>query len=221
VTDEAHLRVSDAERDRTLDALAHAASAGRLTLQELETRSELALQATTRGQLHEVTSDLPASSDAAATATTAAHLSPKRRPTRWNISVMGGSDKRGRWRVGERLTSVAVMGGGDLDLRDAVLEADEVTITAVAVMGGIAIYVPDTVDVDVSGIALLGGNDERGSTRPPRPGAPVVRIRVFALMGGVDVWRLPAEASTESLRDARRAAKALEHGGHGSWSRHW
>ncbi len=198
---QSHLRVGDVERDRVLEQLADAAAGGQLTLGELEVRSEQALRSTTRGDLAAVTHDL---------VTTPAPAATRRRATRWHLSLMGGSDKRGRWRLGRRLTSVAIMGGGDLDLRGAELDDDEVTITAIALMGGIDIYVPDSIDVDVSGFAVMGGNDERGSTRPPRPGAPLLHIRAFAIMGGVDVWRLPAESAGLRRKDARKAAKALE-----------
>ena len=35
--------------------------------------------------------------------------------------------------------------------------------------------------------ALLGGNDHVPGKAPVRPGTPVVRVRAFSLMGGVDV----------------------------------
>jgi hypothetical protein len=200
--------VSDAERDDVLHQLAHHASEGRLTLAELELRSAQTLRSTTRADLAAVTHDLEPVRPPAGTA----GAPGRRKPTRWHVSLMGGWDKRGRWRIGERLTSIAIMGGGDLDLRGAEIDDDEVTITAIAVMGGIGIYVPDSIEVEVSGFALMGGNDERGSTRPPRPGAPVIRIQAFALMGGIEVWRLPAESAGLRLKDARKAAKALERG---------
>jgi hypothetical protein len=122
---------------------------------------------------------------------------------------MGGAEKRGRWRVGERLTSLAIMGGNDIDLRHAEIDADEVTIIAVAVMGGMDIYLPDTVDVHVGGFAFMGGNGERGSSRAPRLGAPRIKVYAHSLMGGIDVWRLPEEARGVSLKQAKKMAKEV------------
>ncbi len=111
-----------------------------------------------------------------------------------------------------RVNVIAIMGGDDLDLREAEFDGDELVINVFSLMGGPDIFLPDTVEVEVSGIAIMGGNDERGSARRARPGAPLVRIRSHALMGGTDVWRLPAETRGQGLKVARRAARELERG---------
>ena len=192
------IRASDAEREAVVERLSEHAATGRLTLDELEQRIAQAYAATTRSQLAKLTADLPQQ---------AAAPSRRIKPTKWVIAVMGGAEKRGRWRIGDRLTSLAIMGGNDIDLRHAEIDEDEVTIVAVAVMGGMDIYVPDSVEVQVGGFALMGGNGERGSTRASRPGAPRIRILAYSLMGGIDVWRLPEEARGVSLREAKKLAK--------------
>gem|GEM_PF-1848774 len=57
-----------------------------------------------------------------------------------------------------------------------------------------------------------GGDAEQGSRRPPRPGAPVVRVRSYALLGGYTVWRLPPDLRGLPYRQARRAARDLPSG---------
>jgi hypothetical protein len=127
----ANIRASDAEREAVVQRLSEQAATGRLTLDELEQRVSSAYAATTRGELERLTADLPQQ---------AAGPTRRLKPTKWVVSVMGGAEKRGRWRVGDRLTSLAIMGGNDIDLRHAEIDADEVTIIAVAVMGGMDIY---------------------------------------------------------------------------------
>jgi hypothetical protein len=196
--DEPDIRASDAEREDVVQQLSEQASVGRLTLDELEERVGKAFAATTRGELAKLTQDLPEA---------ASPPDRRRKPTRWVVSVMGGSDKKGRWRISDRLTSVALCGGNDIDLRHAEFDSDDVAIVAVAVMAGIDVYVPDTIDVEVGGFALMGGNSERGSVRAPRPGAPRVRVMAYSLMAGVDVWRLPEEARDLPLREAKKLAR--------------
>lgn len=192
---------SDAERDEVVQRLAAHAAVGRLTMAELELRTEGALRASTRGALTAMECDLPAVSEPRL---------QRPEPTTWQVALMGHSDKVGRWRVAARLTSIAVMGGLDLDLRGAEFDGSPVTIFAFALMGGIDIYLPDSVDVQIDGFALMGGNDDRGARRPARAGAPMIRIKAFAVMGGIDVWRVPQEAATSSRSKARKAAKSAE-----------
>jgi hypothetical protein len=196
------IRASDQERDDTVERLSEHATSGRLTLAELEERIERAYAATTRDELARLTSDLPD-----VTRHPAAEPVRRRKATRWIVAVMGGSSKRGRWRVSRQVTAVAVMGGHDIDFRDAELDSDDTTIVTINVMGGTDIYVPDSVDVEVGGFSLMGGTDELGSRRSPRPGAPRIRILAYCLMGGVDVWRLPDDALGLPLKEAKKVAK--------------
>ena len=200
------LRVSDAERDAVLRTLGDHAAVGRLTLDELEDRSGRALTAKTRGELATLTSDLPREAGAATPAPS------RRKPVRWLVAIMGGSHRRGRFRAVGSINAVAIMGGDEIDLREAEIEGGELTLNLVAVMGGANIYVPDSVEVEVGGFSFMGGHEEIGSERPPRPGAPVIRIRAYNLMGGTSIYRLPPQARGVSLKDARRLAKSAERG---------
>lgn len=201
--DELEIRASDTERNQVVELLSEHASAGRLTLAELEDRVGLAYAARTRAELSELTRDLPE----------LGRSSTRRKVTRWFVAIMGGSTRRGRQRFADRVNAIAIMGGDDIDLREAEIDGDELTINVFSLMGGPDIYVPDSVEVEVSGFAIMGGNDERGSQRLPRAGAPLIHIRSFAFMGGIDLWRLPAQARGKSLKQARRDAKALERAG--------
>jgi hypothetical protein len=203
------LRVSDAERDAVLRTLGDHAAVGRLTLDELEDRSGQALAAKTRGELATLTSDLP--QEVGQTSGTAPAPS-RRKPVRWMVSILSGSHRRGRFRAAEKINAVAIMGGDDIDLRDAEIEGGELTFNLFAFMGGASIYVPDSVELEVGGFSLLGGHEEVGSQGPPRPGAPLIRVRVYNFMGGAAIYRLPPQARGVSLKEARRLAKAAERG---------
>jgi hypothetical protein len=81
-----------------------------------------------------------------------------------------------------------VLGGVHLDLREARFSQREVTIDVFTLMGGVDILVGEDVNVDVSGVGIMGGFDHRASG-PGLPGAPKVRVVGLALMGGVNVRR--------------------------------
>jgi len=211
---EGELRVSDQDRDRMLEALGQHAAAGRLTLDEHEERAALVLAAKTRADLAAVTRDLPDVSEPAPLAEPAVAADPAQRPktTRWFVAIMGGSHRRGRLRPASVINTVAIMGGDEIDLRDAEIDANGLTLNMYAIMGGSTIYLPSAVDVEISGFSIMGGNQERGAPYEPRPGAPVVHIRSFNFMGGNTIWRLPAEARGRSLKESRKLAREAERG---------
>jgi hypothetical protein len=175
------VRASDAEREAVVARLQTAAGEGRLALEELADRLERALSAATRPELEVLTADLPEQS---------APAPPAAKARRWIVGIMGGGDHKGRWRIASRCNVVNVMGGADLDLTGAVVEGPETAIQVFSLMGGSNIVVPDGVHVELSGFAFMGGNAlklEDGP--PPPPGAPVVRVRAYSIMGGTDVKR--------------------------------
>ena len=131
------LRVSDAERDATVRTLGDHAAVGRLTLDELEERAGQALTAKTRGELAALTSDLPQQATAADVA-----VPRTRKPVRWMVAIMGGSHRRGRFRAVGSVNSVSIMGGDEIDLREAEIEGGELTMNMFALMGGATVYVP-------------------------------------------------------------------------------
>ena len=125
---------------------------------------------------------------------------------------MSGTQRRGRFRAVGSINAISIMGGDEIDLREAEIEGGELTLNLVAVMGGATIYIPDTVELDVGGFSLMGGNTEVGSGLPPRPGAPVIRLRAWNLMGGATIFRVPPQARGLGLKEARRLAKAAGRG---------
>ena len=203
------LRVSDAERDAVLRTLGDHAAVGRLTLDELEDRSGRALTAKTRGELATLTSDLPRQAGQAGGSDL---VSSRKKPVRWMVAILSGSRRRGRFRVVGSINSVAIMGGNEIDLREAEIEGGELTVNLIAFMGGAEVYVPDSVELDVGGFSFMGGHEEVGSERLPRPGAPLIRIRVYNVMAGASIYRLPPQARGLSLKDAQRLAKSAERG---------
>lgn len=197
--------ISDADRGRVADALGNAFAEGRLTREEYDERLSVALGARTVTDLLPVVEGLPPAAAAAALApllpTGAAAPAQQTRPdvNAWYrpgentgnstaVAIFGGATRKGEWTVPPELTAVAVFGGVELDLTRSTFAAGEAEITAVAVMGGVDITVPEGVTVQINGIGIFGGFDQRAEG-PGDPGAPVIRIKGAALFGGVSVKR--------------------------------
>jgi hypothetical protein len=184
-------RASDAERNVAIDRLRAAYVEGRLDQEEFDERSNAALTAKTIGQLERLFTDLPASYGHRL-AEHPAGPAPEVRPgpgsgNRVSIAVMSGVDRRGPWRVPVDSTAFALMGSVALDLREAILSAPVTTITAVTVMGGIDIVVPPGMRVESSGIGFMGAFDNNARNDRLPADAPLLRVRGFALMGGVEI----------------------------------
>lgn len=99
-------------------------------------------------------------------------------------ALLGGIERRVStqdFRGGE---ITAIMGGCQLDLRQASIQGEAV-LNVFAMWGGIEIKVPDDWTVSLEGTPLLGGFSER--TGAPRDSSKRLIIRGVALMGGVEV----------------------------------
>lgn len=183
MTDPGDVRASDAEREAVVEQLRVASVEGRLSLVELTDRTEAAYTATTHAELAMLTQDLPAGGTRAPVPATPA----EGRKRRWFVGVMGDSKRRGTWRIDQELGAVAVMGDVVLDLREAEVRTDRVEILAVSVMGDVKIIVPDGVNVDLDGMAIMGDKKVKVDQAPPGMNVPVVRVQAYAIMGDVKV----------------------------------
>jgi hypothetical protein len=212
--DEAHAP----ERQRTIDALCEAFANDELEVEEFERRVEAAHRASSSEELRRLLGGLPSASvpapvpkkgqtpqaAAAAEAAPAPYLGEVQE---WSFSfgLMGGTSKSGYWVPARKNIAIGVMGGCELDLREAQLAPGVTEIIVVAFWGGVEIVVPPWLHVETSGVGIMGGFDHHQDARPTfEPGGPVLRISGLALMGGVEVAvRYPGE----SARDARRRLK--------------
>jgi len=181
--DELAVRVGDSERWAVDARLQAAVGDGLLSLPEYEQRSGAVWAARTRGELEAVSRDLPL--PAPAPVPERAPATGKGRPrARRLLAVMSGDRLSGPLAPGQRVEAYALMGGAVVDLQRDDLPA-RIDVHAVAVMGGIEVLVPRGVEVHLSGLSLMGGRET--SVDPPRPGAPVVTVQGFALMGAIEV----------------------------------
>lgn len=194
------LRASDADRERVAEILREAAGEGRLTLDELDERLETVYASKTYAELAPVTRDLPGAATAhppvpaagAKVSAGPARLDPHRfgapPESSLGVAIMSGFTRKGDWVVPRQFTAIAVMGGAEIDMRDARFEQQTVTLHLLAIMGGFEVTVPDDAHVRVTGVPIMGGFDHTASGGG-EPGGPTIIIDGLALMGGVEVKR--------------------------------
>lgn len=185
---EADLRASDADRDRIADILRDALAEGRLDAAEHSERIDRVYSAKTLGELEPLVRDLPggrgsAPAPAPPSRGYAADLTGENPNL---VGILGGAERKGRWRVGSRITAVAIMGGVEIDLTEATFTAPELVIHCTAIMGGVSIKLPENVTLRGGGvIGIMGGSDVK-AFEAPDSGAPVVRVDGLAFWGGVE-----------------------------------
>jgi hypothetical protein len=196
------LRASDADRERTVVLLREHAAAGRLTLEEFTDRMSAAYLARTNDELEELARDLPSAHTA---------VGSRRRPTRFLLSILGSTAREGRIRVRRRVGCLMAFGTIDLDMRQATLEGDVITIVALGMFGAIDVYVPEGVEVDLLGFALAGHRRARGNDPPAQPGTPLVRVFTVSLFAGIDVWRVPIAWTQKTWREVIRGIRSGKH----------
>ncbi|CAL9352979.1 putative protein [Streptomyces sp. enrichment culture] len=201
------VRASDAEREQYAEILRRGLAEGRLVMEEFDERLTAVYEARTRAELEPLIRDLPERVDPPAAAAPAGASVPApatgwaarighRASTRGAFAVLGGFVRRGAWTMPRRFRALAFMGGGNIDLREANFEEREVTIRAIAVMGGVSVTVPPEIEVEVRGFGLMGGFDQNAS-RAGAPGAPRVVITGFAFWGGVGIVRKKIKAGDD------------------------
>lgn len=105
-----------------------------------------------------------------------------------DAGIMAGFQRTGRWMVGPAFRGLAVIGSGEIDLRQARFTDGETTIHATAIIGRITVVVPEDAEVHIGGTGIIGGFDHHGEG-PGTPGAPRVTITGFVFCGSVDVER--------------------------------
>jgi hypothetical protein len=191
------MRISDADRNKVAEILREAAGDGRIDLTELDERLDATYAAKTYADLVPITHDLAPGTPIGAAATTGVDHQRA-------VAIMGGVERRGSWTVPVQFSVFCLMGGAELDLRQARFSAAEVTLTINAFMGGANIVVNHETNVVVHGVGIMGGYSAPRSDADLHLTAesPTVHVKGFAIMGGVSVVRkrMPGEDKTPGWR---------------------
>jgi hypothetical protein len=208
------LRASDADRDTAAAVVNNALAEGRLTATEHSERLDAIFSAKTHADLVPVLDDLPAPravrQDPARPQSAAADPSSRRGGRL--VAILGGVTRKGVWHPEPVISVLAVLGGAELDFRDAVLPGNEIVLRATTVLGGLEITVPPEMRVVDSGTAILGGREIVGdSAEASSPDAPVLRIEGTCVLGGVEVKRKARKVPKE-LRLGKRVNLTIEAG---------
>jgi hypothetical protein len=201
-------------REQVIAVLTEQYSRDTFELDELERRLDLAHRADTVAALDAIVADLGVvTSDTALTAPLVDAATLAQWPERKRlVAIFGGFEKRGAWKCPRHVTVAAIMGGAEVDLREAEMAPGVTEMNVVAIMGGVELIVPPWLSVEVDATAIMGGFEElHRAPTTPEPGRRVLRVTGVAIMGGVSVeTRMPGETRRDAKRRTKREAKALK-----------
>ena len=179
----------------------------------LEDRLDLVYAAQSAAQLQSVLAGLPPMPNDTLDAGAAPLIAPSSAmPMRGVVlAVLGGAARKGSWLLPRELKVVAIMGGVEIDLREAKFAPGVTQIDVTAFMGGVKIIVPRGVRVEILGAAVMGGFEtDAGDAAALDPNQPVLRVTGLAIMAGVDVKvKRPAKATLRKFEAALLASRRI------------
>lgn len=176
------VRVSDDDRNAVIDRIQDAAGRGFLTIDELESRIELASAAKTRAELDPLTADLPAAGSSVVG------------PPGIVAATLSNTRRQGYWEVPGRLQVNVTLGKVVLDFTQAKLTTPTVEVEVRGMLASIDVLVPAGMRVDISGLTTPLGKSQVSGGSSVGDG-PLVRFVGTLTLGTLKARRLSATES--------------------------
>jgi len=184
------LRASDADRQAAVERLEKALAEGRITAEEFQQRTEAAYAATTTAALRPLLADLP---DQPAPAEVVGRHAPA------NVVNVMGDVRLSASELPRRVGTV--LGNIRIDLRDLRSGDERVELDLWTVLGDIDVILPEGMEGELEGFAILGNRRIELAPVPRTPGTPRVVVRAHVVLGDL---RLRSLAPGEPVSRWRR-----------------
>ena len=102
-------------------------------------------------------------------------------------AILGASKLgKGPWHPGKKVTAIAILGGCEIDFRQAELEDGVTEVNATSVVGDVSIVVNPDIPVTMSGLSLLGWKNTARSKEliPSLNAKKSIHVRATCVLGG-------------------------------------
>jgi hypothetical protein len=189
------------ERERVIQLLSEHFANDRLSLDEMESRMELAYKAGSVGELQRLTADLPSATALPVPAGPPEDDLPAVPRDRERIfAMMSETSRRGSWHVPQRLDLLAVMSDTTIDLTQAALPTGIIDIHIRSIWAAVKIVVPPGLQV-VNRLSSVMASVHGGAepNEAANVGGGWTQGTVIRLSG----WALMAEVQTKVRRRER------------------
>lgn len=84
-------------------------------------------------------------------------------------------------------SATAIFGGSEIDLRDAVVPESGATLELTTIFGGISIRPPENARVEITGLPIFGGWENKARRHVNEEDLPVLHLKCLTICGGVEV----------------------------------
>lgn len=106
-----------------------------------------------------------------------------------NFSLFSGSELVSQSQEFEGGSVTAIFGGAEIDLRDVSLSEKGAALDLTTVFGGISIIVPRDVHVEVTGVPIFGGWENKVKQPVEKnSNLPSLHIKCVTVFGGVEIY---------------------------------
>ena len=182
----AELRASDSDRDRVAEVLHAAHAEGRISDEEHEERLLATNRAKTFGDLMPLTADLVPMAPSTTSSRDVRPGGPTDEQTDRMTAALSEVKRDGSWRVRPRNVANVFLGSVQLDLTEAVFDAQVVEFNVTQVMGSILLRVPVGTTVRDETANVLAETSVKG-VGTPDPAFPVIVLRGTNVLSEIKV----------------------------------
>jgi len=103
------------------------------------------------------------------------------------FSLFSGTNLRSQAESIQGGDITAVFGGAEIDLRDATISEKGATFDLTSIFGGIELTVPENVRVEVTGLPIFGGWEDKTRRAIDEDDALLIKIHCLTIFGGVEI----------------------------------
>lgn len=117
----------------------------------------------------------------------------KKKPTHSDQAIhsfllFSGTEVRSQSKNFEGGSVTAIFGGSEIDLREAIISDEGATLDVTLVFGGVTIFVPQNVQVEVTGIPVFGGWENKTREHAiDNEEHPVLKLNCLTVFGGLEI----------------------------------
>lgn len=102
------------------------------------------------------------------------------------FALFSGADVKSHSRDFAGGSVTTIFGGAEIDLRQADI-SEEAKMDLTAVFGGVSITVPENVQVQISGLPIFGGWEDKTVRQRGEDDFSVLKLNCLAICGGVEI----------------------------------